>query len=90
MGKAYSQDLRDRVINAVVKDEGLSCRAVAKQFGIGVVSDLVADTSWQVVQFSENRSVYFLINFILLTLEYSLLFPNLNFQVDVSFPVLNW
>ena len=34
MGKAYSQDLRDRVIEAVVT-EGMSRRAAADRFGIG-------------------------------------------------------
>ena len=33
MAGAYSQDLRDRVINAVVV-EGISCRAAAARFGI--------------------------------------------------------
>lgn len=32
MSKAYSQDLRDRVIDAVV--EGMSCRGAAKHYGI--------------------------------------------------------
>ena len=34
MVKAYSQDLRDRVIVAV-EEEGMSCRGAAKRFGIG-------------------------------------------------------
>ena len=34
MGKAYSRDLRERVIDAVMK-EGMSCRAAAARFGIG-------------------------------------------------------
>ena len=34
MGKAYSQDLRDRVIDAV-ELEGMSCRGAAERFGIG-------------------------------------------------------
>lgn len=34
MSKAYSQDLRDRVIDAV-ELEGMSCRAAAERFGIG-------------------------------------------------------
>ena len=33
MAGAYSQDLRDRVINAVVV-EGMSCRAAAARFGV--------------------------------------------------------
>jgi transposase len=34
MAKAYSQDLRDRVIGAV-EEEGMSRRAAAAQFGVG-------------------------------------------------------
>ena len=34
MGKSYSQDLRDRVIDAVV-EQGMSCRAAARRFGVG-------------------------------------------------------
>ncbi len=34
MGRAYSQDLRERVIDAVER-EGMSCRAAAARFGIG-------------------------------------------------------
>lgn len=34
MGKAYSQDLRERVIDAVVT-EGMSCRMAAARFGVG-------------------------------------------------------
>lgn len=33
MGRAYSQDLRDRVIEAV-ESEGMSCRAAARRFGV--------------------------------------------------------
>jgi transposase len=33
MGKPYSQDLRDRVIEAV-EDEGMSRRAAARRFGV--------------------------------------------------------
>ena len=33
MGRAYSQDLRDRVIDAVV-DGGMSCRAASRRFGV--------------------------------------------------------
>ena len=33
MARAYSQDLRDRVIDAVVL-EGMSCRAAANRFGV--------------------------------------------------------
>ena len=34
MGRAYSQDLRDRVIDAV-ENEGLICRAASRRFGVG-------------------------------------------------------
>lgn len=34
MPRAYSQDLRERVIDAVLVD-GLSCRAASRRFGIG-------------------------------------------------------
>lgn len=34
MGKGYSQDLRDRVIDAVVVEK-MSCRGAAKRFGVG-------------------------------------------------------
>jgi transposase len=34
MGRSYSQDLRDRVIDAV-EVEDMSCRAAAERFGIG-------------------------------------------------------
>ncbi|KPH87057.1 putative transposase [Komagataeibacter intermedius AF2] len=37
MPKAYSQDLRDRVIDAVEKD-GMSCRAAARRFGVSDAS----------------------------------------------------
>ena len=33
MGRSYSQDLRDRVIDAV-ENEGMSCRAAARRFGV--------------------------------------------------------
>lgn len=33
MGRAYSQDLRDRVIDAV-ETEGMSCRAASRRFGV--------------------------------------------------------
>ena len=33
MGRAYSQDLRERVIDAVV-EEGMSCRAASRRFGV--------------------------------------------------------
>ena len=33
MGRAYSQDLRDRVIDAV-ETEGMSCRSASRRFGV--------------------------------------------------------
>ncbi|ANM18140.1 IS630 family insertion sequence transposase protein (plasmid) [Rhizobium sp. N541] len=35
MARPFSNDLRDRVVGAVTQ-EGLSCRAAAKRFGIGI------------------------------------------------------
>lgn len=40
MSRAYSQDLRDRVIDATLKDK-LSARAAAVRFGIGVATAIV-------------------------------------------------
>lgn len=40
MSRAYSQDLRDRVINAALKDD-LSARGAAARFGIGVATAVV-------------------------------------------------
>ncbi|WP_077811804.1 IS630 transposase-related protein [Acetobacter aceti] len=37
MPRAYSQDLRDRVIDAVEK-AGISCRAAARRFGVSEAS----------------------------------------------------
>ena len=37
MASAYSQDLRERVIDAVLVD-GMSCRAAARRFGVSVSS----------------------------------------------------
>lgn len=37
MPKAYSQDLRERVIGAVA-EEGMSCRAAARRFGVSDAS----------------------------------------------------
>jgi transposase len=34
MAKAYSQDLRDRVIDAVA-GEGMKCREAGRRFGVG-------------------------------------------------------
>jgi len=39
MGKAYSQDLRERVIDAV-EVEGMSCRAAARRFGVSESSPI--------------------------------------------------
>lgn len=36
MGLCLSQDLRDRVISAI--ESGMSCRAAAQRFGVGVLS----------------------------------------------------
>ena len=33
MGRAYSQDLRDRIIDAV-ETQGMSCRAASRRFGV--------------------------------------------------------
>ena len=35
MGRAYSLDLRERVVGAVLKG-GLSCHQAAAQFGVGI------------------------------------------------------
>lgn len=40
MSRAYSQDLRDRVIDAALKDD-LSARGAAARFGIGVATAVV-------------------------------------------------
>jgi transposase len=40
MSRAYSQDLRDRVIDAALKDK-LSARAAAARFGIGIATAIV-------------------------------------------------
>lgn len=39
MGRAYSQDLRDRVLGAT--SEGLSARSAAARFGVGVSTAIV-------------------------------------------------
>ena len=38
MGKPYSDDLRDRVVAAT--GEGMSCRAAAARFGVGVATPI--------------------------------------------------
>lgn len=40
MSRAYSQDLRDRVIDATLK-EALSARAAAARFGVGIATAIV-------------------------------------------------
>lgn len=51
MAKPFSDDLRDRVVGAVTR-EGLSCRAAAKRFGIGISTAI----DW-VRRFRETGSV---------------------------------
>ena len=40
MSRAYSQDLRDRVIDATLK-EALSARSAAARFGVGIATAIV-------------------------------------------------
>jgi transposase len=51
MGKPYSEDLRERVVEAVVTG-GLSCNRAAKQFGVGVSTAI----GW-VQRFRETGSI---------------------------------
>jgi len=51
MGRPYSNDLRERVIRAVVKG-GLSCHQAAAQFGVGISTAI----NW-VRRFRETGSV---------------------------------
>jgi putative transposase len=51
MGRAYSIDLRERVVRAVVK-AGLSCHQAAAQFGVGISTAI----NW-VRRFRETGSV---------------------------------
>jgi transposase len=51
MARALSQDLRDRVVAAV--GEGMSCRAVAERFGIGVATAV----RWRQLSLRHGRAV---------------------------------
>ena len=51
MARALSQDLRDRVVAAI--DEGLSCRAAAARFGIGVATAV----RWRQLALRHGRAV---------------------------------
>lgn len=51
MARALSQDLRDRVVAAV--EGGLSCRAVAARFGIGVATAV----RWRQMALAHGRAV---------------------------------
>jgi len=51
MGRALSQDLRDRVVSAVAG--GLSCRAAATRFGVGVATAI----RWRQLALAHGRAV---------------------------------
>lgn len=51
MGRALSQDLRDRVVSAI--DGGLSCRAAAMRFGVGVATAI----RWRQMALVHGRAV---------------------------------
>jgi transposase len=51
MGRALSQDLRDRVVAAVAN--GLSCRAAAARFGVGVATAI----RWRQMALEHGRAV---------------------------------
>ena len=51
MARALSQDLRDRVVSAI--DGGLSCRAAADRFGIGVATAV----RWRQLALRTGRAV---------------------------------
>ncbi len=51
MARALSQDLRDRVVSAI--DGGLSCRAAAARFGIGVATAV----RWRQLALRHGRAV---------------------------------
>ncbi len=51
MARALSQDLRDRVVAAV--GDGMSCRAVAERFGIGVATAV----RWRQLSLRHGRAV---------------------------------
>lgn len=51
MGRALSQDLRDRVVAAI--EAGLSCRAAAERFGVGVATAI----RWRQMALAHGRAV---------------------------------
>ena len=51
MARALSQDLRDRVVSAI--DDGLSCRAAAGRFGVGVATAV----RWRQLALRHGRAV---------------------------------
>ena len=51
MARALSQDLRDRVVGAI--DGGLSCRAAAARFGVGVATAI----RWRQLALRHGRAV---------------------------------
>lgn len=51
MGRALSQDLRDRVVAAV--EGGMSCRAAAARFGVGVATAI----RWRQMALAHGRAV---------------------------------
>lgn len=51
MSRALSQDLRDRVVAAV--EAGLSCRAAAERFGVGVATAI----RWRRLALTHGRAV---------------------------------
>jgi len=51
MARALSQDLRDRVVAAT--DEGMSCRAAAARFGVGVATAI----RWQQMARVHGRAI---------------------------------
>lgn len=51
MGRALSQDLRDRVVSAI--EGGLSCRAAAVRFGVGVATAV----RWRKMALAHGRAV---------------------------------
>lgn len=51
MGRALSQDLRDRVVAAI--GDGLSCRAAAERFGVGAATAI----RWRQMALTHGRAV---------------------------------
>jgi len=51
MARALSQDLRDRIVAAT--DEGMSCRAAAARFGVGVATAI----RWQQLAREHGRAI---------------------------------